>query len=127
MADSLRVLVVDDNADAANMLAILIRAAGHRVEVAYSGSIAIAAARELKPHVVLLDIAMPRMDGFKVARHLREQPETQDVMIVAVTGFGRDEDRERAKQAGFDLHLTKPADPKQILDLLRSFPEPPSA
>src|SRR6478736_1103449 len=120
MADpiSKRVLVVDDNADAADMLAILLRTAGHHVEVAYSGPSAVAVALTQKPHVIFLDIAMPKMDGLKVARQLREKPETQGALIVAVTGFGRDDDRERTQQAGFDFHLVKPVEPKQILELL---------
>ena len=71
-----------------------------------------------KPHVIFLDIAMPKMDGLKVARQLREKPETQAALIVAVTGFGRDDDRERTQQAGFDFHLVKPVQPKAILELL---------
>ncbi|MBC7852034.1 MAG: response regulator [Pirellulaceae bacterium] len=120
MADliSKRVLVVDDNADAADMLAILLRAAGHHVEVAYSGPSGIAVARAQKPQVIFLDVAMPKMDGLKVIRQLRKQPETQDSFIVAVTGFGREVDRERTKEAGFDLHLVKPVEPKTILELL---------
>ena len=120
MADpvSKRVLVVDDNADAAEMLAIVLRAAGHQVEVAFSGPSGIAVARTQKPHVIFLDVAMPKMDGLKVARQLREQRETQDSLIVAVTGFGREEDRERSTQAGFDHHLVKPVETKQILELL---------
>jgi len=120
MADpiSKRVLIVDDNADAADMLAILLRTAGHHVEVAYSGPSAVAVALTQRPHVIFLDIAMPRMDGLKVARQLREKPETQAALIVAVTGFGQDDDRERTQQAGFDFHLVKPVEPKQILELL---------
>ena len=115
---SKRVLIVEDNADAADMLAISLRAAGHSVEVAYSGPSGIAVSRTQKPHVVLLDIAMPKMDGLKVVRQLRGQPETQDSLIVAVTGFGREDDRERTKEAGFDHHLVKPVSPNQILELL---------
>jgi CheY-like chemotaxis protein len=120
MADQIskRVLIVDDNTDAANMLAILVRTAGHHVEVAYSGPSAVAVALTQKPHVIFLDIAMPKMDGLKVARQLREKPETQAALIVAVTGFGRNDDRERTQQAGFDLHLVKPVQPEQILELL---------
>jgi len=120
MADpiSKRVLVVDDNADAAGMLALLLRRAGHTVDLAYSGASAMAAARAHKPEAILLDIGMPRMDGLKVARQFREQPETKDCLIVAVTGHGGEEDRERTKQAGFDHHLVKPVKPEQILELL---------
>ena len=120
MADpiSKRVLVVDDHADAADMLALSLRAAGHQVEVAYSGPSAVAVARAQKPQVIFLDVAMPKMNGLKVVRQLREQPETQDSLIVAVTGFGREVDRERTKEAGFDLHLVKPVEPKTILELL---------
>jgi len=120
MADpiSKRVLIVDDNADAADLLAILLRTAGHQVEVAYSGPTAVAVALTQQPHVIFLDIAMPKMDGLKVARQLREKPATQAALIVAVTGFGRDDDRERTQQAGFDLHLVKPVHPTQILELL---------
>jgi CheY-like chemotaxis protein len=90
MADpiSKRVLIVDDNADAADLLAILLRTAGHHVEVAYSGPSAVAVALTQKPHVIFLDIAMPKMDGLKVARQLRGKPETKAALIVAVPGLG---------------------------------------
>jgi CheY-like chemotaxis protein len=126
MDDSIskRVLVVDDNADAAGMLALLLRRAGHTVDVAYSGASAMAAARAHIPQVILLDIGMPRMNGLKVARQFREMSETQDSLIVAVTGHGREEDRERTKEAGFDHHLVKPVSPEQILELIECQPKP---
>jgi PAS domain S-box-containing protein len=116
---SRRVLVVDDNVDAANSLALFLRMEGHEVHIANDGPTALEAAQTIRPEVVLLDIGLPRMDGYKVARRLRQQAGLHDLLLVAVTGYGQDEDRRRAREAGFDAHLVKPADPgalKQLLD-----------
>jgi len=102
------VLVVDDNQDAADSLAIMLRLLGQQVRVAYHGTAALAAAQEFHPQIVFLDLGMPGMDGCEVARQLRRQPGQRPV-LVALTGWGREEDHQRSGEAGFDQHLTKPA------------------
>jgi CheY-like chemotaxis protein len=104
----LQVLVVDDNVDAAESLATLLRLAGHTVKVAHNGAVALEAAAALPPDVTVLDIGLPGMDGYSVARQLRQRPETRDAVLIAVTGYGRDEDRVLSRQAGFDHHFVKP-------------------
>jgi signal transduction histidine kinase len=114
-----RVLVVDDNLDAAESLALLMGQAGHEVSVAYDGPTALEQARATPPEVVLLDIGLPGgMDGYEVARRLRRDPTLSGAFLVAVTGWGREEDRERARQAGFDRHLVKPVDAHELVGLL---------
>jgi PAS domain S-box-containing protein len=113
-----RVLVVDDNTDAADSLSMLLRLLGHEVRVAYDGPTALAAAAGGWPDLVLLDIGMPGMDGYEVARRLRQRTDTADTKIVALTGWGQEEDRRRSREAGFDHHLVKPADPDVLQQLL---------
>ncbi|HEY1375246.1 MAG TPA: ATP-binding protein, partial [Gemmataceae bacterium] len=113
-----RVLVVDDNRDLAETLAMVLRLWGHDVAVAYDGQAALAAARERPPEVVFLDIGLPFLDGFEVAKRMRQQPETRRARIVAITGYGRDEDRRRSREVGIDVHLTKPVDPIDLQPLL---------
>jgi signal transduction histidine kinase/CheY-like chemotaxis protein len=110
-----RVLIVDDNQDAARMLARLLHADGHRVEVVYDGPAALEAARARPPDVVLLDIGLPGMDGYEVARRLREQEGPHRALLVALTGYGQEDDVRRSRAAGFDDHRVKPVD----LDVLR--------
>ena len=112
-----RILVVDDNVDAAETLAMLLRLSGHHVRVAHDGPAALEAARSLPPEVVLLDIGMPGMDGYEVARRLRQLPGLAGAVLVALTGWGQEQDRRRSKEAGFDHHLTKPADPLALREL----------
>jgi len=111
---SLRVLVVDDNVDAADSAAMLLQRSGHDVRVAYSSQAALDAAVSYRPHVILLDIGLPKMDGYEVARCLRERAELKDVCLVAVTGYGQDTDRQRSREAGFDHHLVKPFNLQQL-------------
>ncbi len=115
---SRRVLVVDDNVDAADSLALLLRVSGQEVRVAYDGPTALLITEAFRPQLVLLDIGMPQMDGYEVARRLRRQPGLEGVTLVAVTGWGQEEDRQRSREAGFDHHLTKPADPAALQRLL---------
>ena len=115
---AVRVLVVDDNADAAQMLATLLEAHGHLVSVEYDGTSGLARALRERPEVMLLDIGLPDMDGHELARRLRSSPETANAMLIALTGYGQSEDRERARQAGFDRHLVKPADLSELLRIL---------
>jgi PAS domain S-box-containing protein len=117
-----RVLVVDDNRDAAESLALLLRLKRHEVQVAYDGPEALEAARRHHPEVVVLDIGLPRMDGYEVARRLRQEPGLEKTTLIALTGYGRDEDRRRSQEAGFDRHLTKPVDPLELMNLLTRAP-----
>jgi PAS domain S-box-containing protein len=116
-----RVLVVDDNVDAAESLAMLLRVGRHDVRTAHDGATALQLAGAFRPEVVLLDIGLPRMDGYQVARRLREQEGMGGAVLVALTGYGQDEDRRRSQEAGFDRHLVKPADPTALNDILASF------
>jgi CheY-like chemotaxis protein len=115
-----RVLAVDDHVDAAESLAMLLRLAGQEVRVAYDGSTALRIARTFRPQVVFLDLEMPHMDGYAVARQFREDPELKPAVLVALTGWGQEEDRRRCLQAGFDHHLTKPAEPKELEQVLHA-------
>ena len=115
---SLRVLVVDDNADAAQMLAALLEVQGHAVSVEYDGRGALARARSEHPDVLLLDIGLPDMDGYELARRLRAQPENAGATLVALTGYGQKQDRQEARQAGFDHYLVKPADLNEVNEVL---------
>jgi two-component system CheB/CheR fusion protein len=115
-----RIVVVDDNVDSAQSLALLLEYDGHEVCVAHAGDAAIDAARGFRPHVVLLDIGLPGMNGYDVARRLRVDPEVPALTLVALTGYGQDEDRERSRAAGFDHHLTKPVEYDRLAALLGS-------
>ncbi len=113
-----RVLVVDDNTDAADSLALLLRLSGHDVRTVHDGPTALEVAEAFRPEVVLLDIGLPRMDGYEVARRLRQRDGAKRVLLVAVTGYGQEEDRRRTAEAGFDAHLVKPAEPVAVQRLL---------
>jgi PAS domain S-box-containing protein len=117
-ANHLRVMVVDDNVDAAQMLAALLEVQGHAVSVEYDASGALERARRERPDVLLLDIGLPDMDGYELARRLRAQPENGRATLVALTGYGQHQDREEAQQAGFDHYLVKPADLGQVNEVL---------
>ncbi len=114
-----RILVVEDNADAAFTMRDFLELSGHEVQVAASGLDGVQAARAFQPEIVLCDIGLPGMNGFEVAAALRRDPTTSAAKLIAVTGYGGDEDRRRSKEAGFDLHLTKPVDPAQLRAVLR--------
>jgi CheY-like chemotaxis protein len=109
-APSRRVLIVDDNQDAANSLALLLKLGGHETASVYSPVDALQRAVAFRPDVVLLDIGLPGMDGYEVAQKMRELPGLRDIRLIAVTGYGRSDDRIRARDAGFDDHLTKPVE-----------------
>lgn len=113
-----RVLVVEDHAEFAEGMALLLRSWGHEVRVASNGSAALAAARAAVPDAVFLDVGLPEMSGYEVARQLRQLPGFDRTLLVAVTGYGREEDRRRARDAGFDEHLTKPVETNVLRDLL---------
>jgi DNA-binding response OmpR family regulator len=112
-----RVLVVDDNEDAADSLATLLGVMHYQVRVAYDGPEAIEAADEFEPAVALLDIGLPKLSGYDIARHIRST-RGGDVLLVAITGWGQEEDRRKAREAGFDHHFTKPADFEVLLELI---------
>jgi CheY-like chemotaxis protein len=114
----LRILVVDDNVDAALMLGVVVRALGNEVRTAHDGQQAIEMAADFRPHVALMDLGMPKLDGYEAARHIRQQPWGKDLVLVALTGWGQDEDKQRTREAGFDHHLVKPADPAALQRLL---------
>jgi two-component system CheB/CheR fusion protein len=117
-ATSRRILVVDDNTDAAESIAVLLRLWGHAVRVAYTGPEALQAAQEYQPEVALLDIGLPGMDGYELARRLRQQPSFQGTVLAAVTGYGQEDDRRRSVDAGFDHHLTKPVAPEALRKII---------
>jgi len=121
---SRRILVVDDNRDAADSLCMLLKSRGHDVRVAYDGLEAVGAAVTFKPDVVLLDIGLPKLSGHDAARRIREA-RGADILIIAVTGWGQEEDRRRAREAGFDHHLTKPVEPADIARLIDAERAPP--
>jgi CheY-like chemotaxis protein len=113
-----RVLVIDDNEDSAEMLAMFVEQAGGESRTAHDGASGLAAAAEFRPEVVLLDIGMPGMDGYETCRRLRASPSGAQLFIAALTGWGQDRDKQRAAEAGFDVHLTKPVDPAAVMKLL---------
>jgi PAS domain S-box-containing protein len=115
-----RVLVTDDNEDAAESLARMLRMMGHEVRIASDGEHCIAACEEFRPDVVLLDIGMPKMNGYDAARIIRSRPWGTDVLIVALTGWGQEEDRRRAREAGIDHHLVKPAEFTRLARILHA-------
>ncbi len=109
-----RILVTDDNQDAADTVAMLLRLSGHEVETVYDGLVAVKTAESYQPDVMLLDIGLPGMNGYDVCRSIRQQPWGKTIRIVALTGWGQDEDRRNAREAGFDDHLVKPIDPHTL-------------
>jgi len=117
-----RVLVVDDNQDVADSLTIILRQQGHEVRAAHDGLAALKLAQGYKPQVVLLDIGLPGLDGYEVARRLRALPELQGALLIALTGYGQPEARRTALSAGFDVHLVKPVDPQTLTDLMGRAP-----
>ncbi len=117
---SRRVLVVDDNADNAEIMAAILKEVGHEVHVVYDGHAAIAAVRRLRPEFVFLDLGLPGLDGFQVAETLRREPGMEAMRIIAVTAYAQESDRRRTREAGFDYHLVKPVDMDFVESLLGS-------
>ena len=122
--DRRRILVVDDNVDVADMLAVLLGARGHEVRTVYDGRSAVAEAAAFSPHAVVLDLGLPDIDGVEVCRALRREPWGERARIVAVSGWGQDEDKRRTAEAGFDAHLTKPASIEQVARAVEAGGEP---
>jgi len=117
-----RILVADDNNDALESLATLLQLSGHEVYTAANGAMALESAEQHRPEVALLDIGMPKLDGYEVARRIRAQPWGQRITLVALTGWGQDSDRRRSQEAGFDSHLVKPLDLDKLTELLAALP-----
>lgn len=116
MSESLRVLVVDDNQDIATSLALLLGAAGYRVETSFDGESALKKAEHFNPDACVLDIGMPGMNGYDLARKIRQK--SPEAVLATVTGFSDTRHLDLAADAGFDLHFTKPADPLEVIDQL---------
>jgi len=115
-----RVLIVDDNADSAESMALLLRLDGHEVRLAYDGQSALEEAQASRPDVMFLDLDLPKMDGYEVARRLRLEPVMRDMKLVAMTSYGQEEHRQRTQEAGFQLHMVKPVDFNKVEELLSS-------
>ena len=120
---SLRILIVDDNKDAADSLGILLRFMGNDTRTAYDGQEGVDVAAEFRPNVVLFDIGMPKLNGYEACRRIREQPWGNGVVLIAVTGWGQAEDRRRSHEAGFDHHMVKPVDPQTLMKMLAGLQE----
>ena len=117
-----RILVVDDNVDSAGSLALLLEMMGHDTRTAYDGEAGVQAASEFRPHVILMDLGMPILDGYEAARRIRGEPWGDAIFLVALSGWGADEDRLRTHDAGFDLHLLKPVDLKLLSNAMAEMP-----
>jgi CheY-like chemotaxis protein len=117
-----RILIADDSRDNADSLAMLLRTMGHDVRTAYDGEEAVQTASSWRPDAALLDIGMPKVNGYDAARRIREQPWGQGMLLIAVTGWGQGEDRKRTEAAGFDHHLVKPVDPAGLTTVLAALP-----
>ena len=122
-----RILVVDDNRDSALSMALLLKVAGNETFTAHDGLEAVESAERIKPDVILLDIGLPLMNGYEVARKVREQPWGEKVALIALTGWGQEEDRRKSNEAGFNSHLVKPVDHavlnKLLIELVPPQPE----
>lgn len=117
----LRILIIEDQADSANSTAMLLRLYGHEVSITANGPDGIQSARQDKPDVVLLDIGLPGMDGHSVAKQILDHRTARTPLLIALTGFGQDSDRQRSAEAGIDMHLLKPVDPGLLESILRAF------
>ena len=114
-------LIVEDNADAAEGLMMLIEAYGHEVQVAPDGVAAMDLAESFVPDLMLVDLGLPGMDGYELARRVRLEPRFAEIPLIALTGYGKDEDRERTRAAGFAHHLVKPVDPAELRVMLKEY------
>jgi CheY-like chemotaxis protein len=123
LATPLKVLVVDDNVDTLLGFSMLLKASGHDVRTAHDGLSAVETAIAYRPNVVLLDIGLPGLNGYEVARRLRQHPNLKNTVLIALTGYGQDTDRQASKQAGFDHHLVKPARFDQLNKILATVQE----
>jgi len=117
-----RILIVDDNRDAADSLGMMLRMMGNEIHTAYDGEEAVSAAAKFKPQVALLDIGLPKLNGYEVCRRIRQQPWGEPMVLIALTGWGQEDDKRKAEDAGFDRHMVKPVDPSSLITLLGSLP-----
>jgi len=117
-----RILCVDDNRDSADSLGMMLRYLGADVQIAYDGASALESIKICRPSIILMDLGMPELDGCEVARRIRQDPQHKDVLLIAMTGWGQEEDRRRSREAGFDHHLVKPVDLGALQALLASWP-----
>lgn len=122
----LRVLIVDDNEDAANTLGRLLTILGKEVRVVHNGPAAVAEVIKFQPRIVLLDLGMPGMDGIETARHIHARPASREISLIALTGWGQDQDRQRTSEAGFTAHLVKPVNLDQLEQLLAKIATSPA-
>ncbi|HET8783550.1 MAG TPA: response regulator, partial [Pyrinomonadaceae bacterium] len=113
-----RILIVDDNKDSADSLAMLLEITGNKTYMAHDGVEAVEAIEKHRPEVVLLDIGLPKLDGHEVCRRVREQPWGKDIVVIALTGWGQEDDRRKSEEAGFNGHLVKPVDYDKLLQLI---------
>ena len=113
--------MVDDNRDATQLLAMLLTLSGHDAHVAHDGLEAVDKAAQLSPDIILLDIGLPGINGFEAARRIRKQSQGKGPLLVALTGWGHDEDRQKSREAGFNAHIVKPVDPDVLAKLLAGF------
>ena len=115
-----KILVVDDNHDSALSLAMMLSIMGHETRTAHDGESAVSAAEAFLPEVVLLDIGLPKLNGYEVAQRLREQPWGRPMFLIAVTGWGQEEDRQRSSEVGLNVHMVKPVEPAALEKILAS-------
>jgi CheY-like chemotaxis protein len=118
-----RILVVDDNQDAARLLSTLLNLSGHTTHMEHDGLAAVSAAESFRPELILLDLGLPKLSGHDAARRIRQQPWGQAMILVALTGWGQEEDRRKSSEAGFDHHLVKPVDHAQLNRLIAAMPQ----
>jgi CheY-like chemotaxis protein len=118
-----RILIVDDNRHSADSSGLMLKVMGNDTRIAYDGEEAVTASNEFHPEVILLDIGLPKLNGYEACRRIREQPRSKKSVIIAQTGWGQEEDRQRTLDAGFDHHLVKPVDPTELMKLLVGLPE----
>ena len=117
-----KILVVDDNPDSALSMAMMLSIMGHDTRTAHDGESAVTTAETFLPEVVLLDIGLPKLNGYEVAQRIREQPWGQSMFLIAVTGWGQDEDRQRSSEVGLNVHMVKPVEPAALEKLLAALP-----
>jgi CheY-like chemotaxis protein len=116
---SLRILVVDDNCDSAESMALMLKFAGHTVAVAHDGLEGLETAKTFQPHATLLDLGMPKLNGYETAQRIRQQPWGNNMVLIALTGWGQEEDKRRSREAGFNAHLVKPVDQHSLEKILK--------
>jgi CheY-like chemotaxis protein len=119
-----KILVVDDNRDSVESLAMLLKMLGHETYLAYDGLEAVQTAERIRPELILLDIGLPKLNGYEVCRKIREQEWSQATVIVALSGWGQEADRRKSEEAGFNHHMVKPLDYNLLMDVLAELPSP---